>query len=82
MLELVMIVVIALAKSEPSEQEGVARAALGGVRLPADGVTGAINKKGAVLQHDDARDPSNQERAQGADPSIPEKADRCREGRS
>ena len=76
MLKLVVIIVVALAEGKQGQQKGIARAAFSGIRLAADGVTGAVDEEGAVLQKNNPRYPGDEKGAQCAGPSIPEKSEK------
>src|SRR5439155_12090391 len=58
-LELVVIIMVALAESEEGEEERVARGTFRRVGLAADRVTGAVDEERAVLQKHDAGNPAD-----------------------
>ena len=66
-----MIVVVALAESEKSEEERVAGTAPGRIWLAANGVAGGVNQKRAVLDRNNLGHAANQESAERTYPSIP-----------
>ena len=78
-LELVVIVVIALAKREQGEENRIARGTFRGVRLTTDGVTGAVDEEGAMLENHDARHACDQECAERAGPAVPPKTEKRRQ---
>ena len=75
MLKFVVIIVVALAESKQRHQERISRAAPRRIRLAADGVTGGVDQERAVLDHDDLGYAANEKASEGADPSIPQRAD-------
>src|ERR1700674_721991 len=79
MLKLMVIVMITFAESEESEEKRIARAALFRIGLAPDGVTGAVDEEGAMLQDDYARPAGDEERAERSLPSVPKKADHRRQ---
>src|SRR5207248_7029695 len=78
-LKLMVIVMIAFAESEEGQEERIARAAFLRIGLPPDGVTGAVDEEGAMLQDDDARHACNEEGTERSPPSVPKKADHGRD---
>src|ERR1700674_606907 len=79
MLKLMVIVMITFAESEESEEKRIARAALFRIGLAPDGVTGAVDEEGAMLQDDYARHAGDEESAERSLPSVPKKADHRRQ---
>ena len=78
MLKFVVKIVIALAESEDRHEKRVPRAASGGIRPPADGMAGRINKKRAMLKDNGLGDAAKKQSAERAIPAVPEPADRGR----
>ena len=78
-LKLMVIVVIAFAESEEGQEKRIARAALLRIRLPPDGVTGAVDEEGAMLQDDHACHARDEKGAERSPPSVPKKADHDRD---
>ena len=74
-LELVVIIVVALAEGEESHDRAIACAAARGVRLVAHAMTHGVDEKRAVLHRENAEDTGQQEAAQRADRASPEKAE-------
>ena len=70
-----VIVVVAFTESKKSQQQRIARATAGRVRLPADGMAGGIDKEGAMLKNNYFGDPANEKTTERADPAVPESAE-------
>ena len=64
-LELMVEVVVALAKGENRHEEAVARRTVGGIRAVADPVAERVNAEGRVVHEHDAGKAGEQERAEG-----------------
>ena len=75
MLKFVVIVVVAFAESKKGQEERVACGTFCGIRLPTDGVTCAVDQKGAMLKNNDAGDAGDQKGTERSRPSIPQKAE-------
>ena len=71
-LKFVVIIMVAFAESEEREEVGIAGAAAVGIRLPAEGVAGAVDEKGAMLEDGHARHAGDEKSAECADRSVPE----------